>query len=108
MIPDTCISFCLSEVAIALRVDKELERGCAQGILQIVGEEVQPGKREQQQSPCSFFVNPILVGMLRRPILIQVVVRGQATLIRIIRNRSPHRVETEEKDIASAGLAERR
>ena len=40
--------FCLSEVAIALRVDKELERGCAQGILQIVGEEVQPGKREQQ------------------------------------------------------------
>ena len=39
---------CLSEVAITVRVDKELERGCAQGILQIVGEEVQPGKREQQ------------------------------------------------------------
>jgi len=34
------------QIAITVRVNEELERGCTQGILQIVGEEVQPGKRE--------------------------------------------------------------
>ena len=28
------------QIAIAMRVDKELEPGCTQGILQVVGEEV--------------------------------------------------------------------
>lgn len=32
------------QIAIALRVDKELERGSVHGILQIVGEEVEPGE----------------------------------------------------------------
>jgi hypothetical protein len=32
------------QIAIALRVDKELERGSAHSIFQIVGEEVEPGE----------------------------------------------------------------
>ena len=32
------------QIAIALRVDEELERGSAHSILQIVGEEVEPGE----------------------------------------------------------------
>ena len=34
------------QIAITLRVDKELERGSAHRIFQIVGEEVQPGERQ--------------------------------------------------------------
>ena len=32
------------QIAIALRVDKELERGSVHSILQIIGEEVEPGE----------------------------------------------------------------
>lgn len=66
------------KLLIMAGINEELQGGCSQSVFQVVGEEVQPGKREQQYSPCSFFVNPVLVGMLRRPILIQVVVRGQS------------------------------
>jgi hypothetical protein len=34
------------QIAIALRVDKELERGSTHSIFQIVGEEVEPGERK--------------------------------------------------------------
>ena len=34
------------QIAIALRVDKKLEGGSADGIFQIGGEEVQPGERQ--------------------------------------------------------------
>ena len=34
------------QIAIAIRVDEELERGSAHSIFQIVGEEVDPGERQ--------------------------------------------------------------
>ena len=36
----------LLQIAITLGVDKELERGSVHGILQIVGEEIEPGERK--------------------------------------------------------------
>jgi hypothetical protein len=51
--------------AIAVLVDKELGRGCAQGILQVVGEEVDPVKRKQEESSHPFLLNCVLAGLLR-------------------------------------------
>ena len=50
-------------MTIVFRVDKKLECGSVHGIFQIVGEEIEPGERQEHDPPCAFLGDRIAIGL---------------------------------------------